>query len=418
MRDTFERAILANPDDAAGYAAYADWLQEQNDARGEFMAVQLALEDEARPAAERKELQNREKALLAAHEREWLGGLAPFLLDRKPTYDHDDRVLPLEHAWRWGFLDRVRAPYLTVAFAQALADAPAARLLRHLHLGGTSYYWSDREPQPPPRVPAPDGFDPEDHLEYFELIGADCLKNLRFFHMGDPESEPPEDGWADCHTGAPGLEHVVATMPRVEELHLLCKDYDMEALFALPNLSHLRVLRALHQGGHGEDGERYGYPLDVLAANPALKNLTQLIFHPHTPEGRGYEPEDGPDRSYLPLEQVRHLVNSPHLTSLVHLQLRLSDMGDAGVKEIIASGIMKRLKWLDLRHGEITDDGARRFAACPDAKNLDRLDLSRNGVTAAGLAALRAAGVNAVANNPLTPTELEHRDYLREGDFE
>jgi hypothetical protein len=303
-----------------------------------------------------------------------------------------------------------------MAFAQALAAAPAARLLRRLKLGGTAYYWGgDRGDQPAPRVPTPAG--QQHHYEYFELIGADCLKNLHYFYMGDDEAEPGEDGWADCHTGAPGLEHVIATMPRIEELHLLCKDYDMAALFGLPNLTNLRVLRALHMGGYGYN-TRYEYPLEVLADNPALKNLTHLIFHPHQPEGEGDDGDGGTTQSYLPLAEVRHLVNSPHLRSLTHLQLRLSDMGDAGAGEIIRSGILKRLKWLDLRHGEITDAGARLFAACTDAKNLDRLDLSRNGVTAAGLAALRAAGVNAVANNPLTPQELQARDYLREGDFE
>ena len=93
-------------------------------------------------------------------------------------------------------------------------------------------------------------------------------------------------------------------------------------------------------------------------------------------------------------------------------------MGDDGVREIIASGILKQLKWLDLRHGGITDEGANLFAACPDAKNLERLDLSRNAVSAKGLAALRKARVNAVANEPLTQEELESREYLREGDFE
>ena len=72
--------------------------------------------------------------------------------------------------------------------------------------------------------------------------------------------------------------------------------------------------------------------------------------------------------------------------------------------------------WIE-RHG-LEGLGANLFAACPDAKRLERLDLSYNGVTATGLAALRAAGVNAVANHPLTQAELDSREYLRQGDFE
>src|SRR5262249_49662189 len=154
--------------------------------------------------------------------------------------------------------------------------------------------------------------------------------------------------------------------------------------------------------------------LDVLATNPALVNLTHLQFHPHQAEdGDGA----GNDLSFIPLEQVRALLASPHLKKLTHLQLRLSDMGDDRIREIIASGILQQLKWLDLRHGCITDDGAKLLAACPDAKKLECIDLSYNGVTATGLAELRKAKINAVANNPLTQNELNSRESLRQGDF-
>jgi hypothetical protein len=106
------------------------------------------------------------------------------------------------------------------------------------------------------------------------------------------------------------------------------------------------------------------------------------------------------------------------LKKLTHLQLRLSDMGDDGIREIIASGILKQLTWLDLQHGCVTDEGASLLAACPDAKRLEHLDLSRNAVSTKGLRALRKASVNAVANKPLTQNELDEREYLREGDFE
>jgi len=403
VREAFERAILDNPDDLSAYGAYADWLQEQGDPRGEFIAVQIALEDEAKSKADRDALRKREAELLAAHEREWLGELAPFLLDG------DREVGPhLEHRWRWGFLSAITVQDLPTAYAQAIATAPAARLLRELRMNWVQH---DREPgDPEPRVPLPPGV--RHHYDYLELIGAPCLHNLRVFQVG--HEEPPEDSWTDCHVAAEGIEHVIATMPRIEELHLLCKDYESGPLFALPNLTHLRVLRIYHLGGFDRN-RRYEIALDTLAANPALANLTHLLFHPHCAEAGD---EDDRDRSYLPLDQVRALVRSPHLSSLTHLQLRLSDMGDEGVREIVASGILKRLRWLDLRHGCVTDEGAGLFAACPDARNLDRLDLSRNAVTAAGLAVLRAAGINAVASNPLTEQELASREYLREGDME
>ena len=57
LREALEEALAASPDDLASHMAYADWLSEQpakaDQARGEFVRVQLALEDEKKSAAAR-----------------------------------------------------------------------------------------------------------------------------------------------------------------------------------------------------------------------------------------------------------------------------------------------------------------------------------------------------------------------------
>src|SRR5215207_9293521 len=80
LRDAMEAALHDDPDDLATHRAYADLLCEEGDPRGEFIQVQLALEDESLSPEQRQRLRAREAALLAAHEREWLGELAPWLL--------------------------------------------------------------------------------------------------------------------------------------------------------------------------------------------------------------------------------------------------------------------------------------------------------------------------------------------------
>jgi uncharacterized protein (TIGR02996 family) len=413
MRDAFERAIIENPDDVASYSAYADWLQEQGDPRGEFIAVQLALEDEEQSWEARYTLKAREAELLWARKKEWLGGLDPFFPtppDPKDRFRYDDPPMNL-FRWRRGLLNEIEANDLTMVLAQSLRT-PATKFVNCLRVYQVHRFSPGGEDGSlAPLRPTPAG--ERYHNSLFELIGAPILQSLRVFYLGDREADP-EDGWCDCHTYVPGLHHVIAEMSRVEELHLLCKGYETTDLFALQNLTNLRVLRLYHLGGFDYQ-RRYEYALDVLAANPAFANLTHLLFHPHLAEAGEY---DGDERSYLPLDQVRALVHSPYLKKLTHLQLRLSDMGDDGIREVIASGILKQLVWLDLRHGCVTDDGARLLAACPDAKRLKRIDLSRNAVTTEGLAALRATGVNAVANDPLTQNELDSREYLREGDSE
>jgi uncharacterized protein (TIGR02996 family) len=408
----FRKSLTANPDDLAGWCAYADYLVEQGDPRGEFMQTQIALEDESRPKKDRTALKKKESALLREHEKEWLGGLAAIAFaERDPDDYHYGRFEPV---WRRGVLSHIIVQNLDMKLAQALATDPVTTFVRELHIHdqNNGYYDGREAEQPQPRAKTPRGEDR--HTELFELIGSPLLTNLRHFQMG--HEIPPEDGWCDCHTHASGLEHVVASMDRVEVLDLYCKGYDTAALFRLRNLTHLRELRVYHQYGQTRrSGAGYEYPLDVLAKNTALANLTHLLIHTH-------QPEDIDDRyrgiSYLPLEQVQALLRSKHLKKLTHLQLRLSAMGDDGIREFIASGILKQLKWLDLQHGCVTDEGARLLAACEDAKRLERIDLSRNAVSKKGLSALRKAGVNAVANSPLTEQEVEERHYLREGDFE
>ena len=95
-------------------------------------------------------------------------------------------------------------------------------------------------------------------------------------------------------------------------------------------------------------------------------------------------------------------------------------MGDEGCREILHSGILKRLKMLDLRHGCITDAGLRLLLACPDVRNLESLDLGRNALTARAIRQARDAGVPLLGDDQQTAREAsgDHPPYLTEGDFE
>lgn len=72
-RDMLEAAIIANPNDVAAHAAYADMLIEAGEPHGDFIRIQLALEDERIPPSGRRELRQREResiplAILADNE--------------------------------------------------------------------------------------------------------------------------------------------------------------------------------------------------------------------------------------------------------------------------------------------------------------------------------------------------------------
>jgi uncharacterized protein (TIGR02996 family) len=409
VRAAFEESIRANPLDRAGWCAYADWLAEQGDPRGEFMQVQLALEDLARTAGERDNLKKREAELLAEHERDWLGELAPLILDAEPLYRDRRRMT---HRFERGWLAELCCRYLTVAEARTIARAPETRLLSRLTViepepeipAGSTHQYIDSYYEPGPDLPA--DIDPWDRPALLALAFGDNLVGVRVFRLGDGPAIPGDDEerYDPCHTHGAFAHEVVARMPMLEELYLYAHDVTAEKLFALP-LNRLRILRF----DHARD-----YPLEVLAGNPSMNKLSHLLCHPHA------QHHNDPN-AYIRFDQLQAICRSPHLESLAHLRLRLTDFGDRGAEEIVSSGILKRLRILDLMYGCITDAGAALLAGCPDLKNLEHLDLTMNALTDEGIGLLQSAGVRVTADqqHDEIPEEMDdYLEYLGYGDIE
>jgi uncharacterized protein (TIGR02996 family) len=392
LREALEQALVDNPDDVGAHAAYADHLQEQGDPRGEFISVQLALEDPAKSTRERKALQQREKALLKAHEREWLGELAEHLLGEWPEGDY-------LYSFRRGWLDRLQASPLAFDGARVLARAPEARLLRELVIEGLS----GDDPDDPGDVKLPEFYVEPD---LYPLVRARTLGNVRLLQIGVKEGprDHPNSNIADG--GA--VAGIVKLMPKIEELYLLAQGVDTDQLFALPTLGNLRVLQVYHNDR---------YPLQKLAKNSSLGKLTHLLLFPHSIDSMSEE-DPGPS---IRLDGVRALLRSPAAAHLTHLLIRASDLGDPGCAEVVKSGIPKHLKVLDLRLGRVTDAGAQTLAVCPDLKNLESLDVSINSLTNAGVKALKATGIKVLAEGQWKSSgdeEADYEQYLYWGDIE
>src|SRR5262249_43261271 len=147
----------------------------------------------------------------------------------------------------------------------------------------------------------------------YPLAKSAYLGNVRTFIVGEVFEEQEGDPYVEygpsCHTSAEGAAEVVKLMPRLEELRLLAHRTDTKTLFSLKTLNPLRVLQIYHC---------HEYPLELLAKNPSLGNLTHLLCWPH-----GLEPDD---EAYIRSAHVEALARSPHLKSLTHLRLRCSDM--------------------------------------------------------------------------------------------
>jgi uncharacterized protein (TIGR02996 family) len=401
MREALEAALVESPDELANHMAYADWLGEEGDPRGEFIRIQLALEDESKDAAERKRLKSQETKLLKKHRAEWLGELGGVIIDPKPHPEYEWRTLEASFTFRRGWLDSLKLGNYGVEDMRVLARSPATRLLRTLHLYANNFE-EEGEFEPGDDIPPGEEYA----VQLFPLLRSRHLGNVRTFILGeqmsDKDDRDADDGEFNCNTEGAGAVGLIKKMPRLEELHLLAHGITADELFTLKTLSNLRVLLLYHNNS---------YPVARLAKNPTFRKLEVLRLHPHAMDD---------EHPYIRLPAVKALVHSPELVSLRHLQIRLTDAGDKGVKEVVESGILERLEVLDLRHGCITDKGARLLAACPSLPKLKRLELGHNNMTAEGVEAVRATGVNVDAESQWRKGEIDDFDseYLYAGDIE
>ncbi len=379
LRAALEEAIASNFDDRAAHAAYADYLQEQGDPRGELIGVQLALEDANLPAPERRRLQEREKELLAAHLPGWLGDVAPVLLSES----YEENAFGLEYAGRAGtfrfdrgWLTSLEMDYCNTAFARGLGRCPTIRMLQRFGIEQAEYE------------------EVEAGLLYPALAELQTLAGLRHFRLG-----PTKD---HCHISGAGVSAAVARMPLLEELYFYAHNVDLAKVFALP-LPRLRVLHVYHMEA---------YPLEVLADNPTLGSLDVLECYPHAllPEHH---------RAYIQPENFVPLVQSPYLRGLTQLRVNQSEIGDVGVRALVDSGMLRRLRVLNLDNGCVTDAGARLLADCPDLGRLEHLSIRGNLLTEEGVRALQAAGVSLQAERQFDAEDVqEDKEYLWEGDME
>ena len=409
LQQSLEQALVENPDDLAAHSAYADYLAEQGDPRGELIQVQLALEDPGRPAEERKQLQEREKGLLKRHAKQWLGDLGPLLIGKwsgpeKPYHYHLAR----------GWLDLVRVLPYPDGVVAAVAKAPQLRLLRRLEVVYDMRYHPfdfDQFMQGPAQALG----EEDEELDTYEatevmppLLQSPYLTNLRVLKLGFSDAEdPPRHSTMVGPFGGCNAQQVIDLLkkcPRLEELYLNTNLPGVEKLFALPQLGNLRVLQYYYGSVYYSESRSRAnaYPLSALANNASLRRLTTLRLHPGRDE-------------VIALNELTALLRSPNLPSLTHLQAHMTTFGDEGCRPIIESGILRRLKVLDIGYGNMTDEGARQLAACPDLKRLEVLNVSRNALTDQGVAALRATGTQVVADNQHGP---EDQDYLYEVDVE
>ncbi|MBL8794221.1 MAG: TIGR02996 domain-containing protein [Planctomycetia bacterium] len=281
----FMPAILADPDDDVPRLIYADWLEDRGDPYGAFIRVQCELADRNTPFLRREELEQQERALLAAHGAAWAAPLHGWvnhwkyrrgfpdelLLTAKAFVAHAHTVAQVAPAsslrllFAGPHLRRVlecpalRAVrrldlsdnYLGVEGARALAEAQHLTALRELDLGLTGMDAAAVEILAQSLILS--------RVTWLRLAGrAGAPRDLRannvaFALTGSPHLA--QLGTVDlrhCHLTSPGAALLMTSrhLPNLHTLWLEGNYIDDEALLVVARSPQLGRLRVLGLGGN------------------------------------------------------------------------------------------------------------------------------------------------------------------------
>ncbi|OWK45135.1 TIGR02996 domain-containing protein [Fimbriiglobus ruber] len=354
-REALEAALAARPNDVVRHSAYADLLMEEGDPRGDYIRLALACEDRDQPADRLRALEQEAFALRQRYEAEWLGPLAKFI--DPPTGSSVGAMVAsrnVEVTWKRGWLYNVDVNVLRADLAAALAACPVARALQRFTVMQT-------RPGPPAATPRSPAFIP--------LVRAPWLPALRHFAFG-----PIVSGQSVLHLTE--IENFVAGARRLKRLEFRGSVEDWSRFWARSP----RRLRRL------EITTSDPIPFRILESCERLGNLRRIqlgsITHRQYPGPRTITPDE-----------LRTFFRSPHFPALRYLTLRLPQFGDVGIDELIASGLIDRLRGLDLTGCGITDDGAQELAVCPAVSRLKYLRVDDNQLSPVGIDALAGVGV-------------------------
>jgi uncharacterized protein (TIGR02996 family) len=344
--DALHQAVLEQPDDLALRLIYADWLEEQDDPRGEFIRVQCRLA-ELPDWAPRQALLERERQLLGGHQERWLG------------------VLPgLAEGWefRRGFVEQVRLP------AWALIER-GAELFREVPVRGLTLL-AYPEPALLDRLAECDALARITELSWPEGAGTGFVDLIARRHLERLASL----SLAYSRTGEDEVRPLLRSdgVPNLRVLDLSQTYVPFRVVMEVLQSAWWERLNGLYMDrGH----YRTPQPLRSLRFDPQRSERKELSLV-------GNE---------IGLDGVRLLTVMAQLASLRHLDLSRNRLPPAAAQAIAASPHLQGLTCLYLGHNYIGSAGVRALAAAPLADKLEALDLRDNGIDETGVDALVAA---------------------------
>ncbi len=370
--------ILQCPDDDAPRLAYADWLAERGDPRGDFIRVDCEMEglDEADPR--REPLAERYNALISKHGKKWVKPLGE--LGLRPMFNN--AIYP--SLW----FERGMIEHLTIDKRGAIPGnaekifelAPTVRRLT-IERCSPDFAGIARCPQMSRVIEL--NLSGELKLSIADLqllLGSPHFAQLRVLRL---DSKPLGEEMIDAI--------IQSKLSRLEVLDLNFCELDGHAIAKLVGSDKLATLKSL-----GLNYNRFDETAaQVMAASPHLQNLETLTLDSNRfgpAASRTLAAAQLPRLRRLSLEQnelgrqgLENLLSGSLLAGVEDLSLAFNDLQDGGLRQLAASPSIGKLCKLSVYHNEIGPEGLQALLDSPYLGPLANLDVGSNPLGSSGI---------------------------------
>jgi uncharacterized protein (TIGR02996 family) len=340
-------AVFAHPDDDGPRLVYADYLQQQGDPRGEFIAIQCALARGGNDDRQQRKLERRQEELFQSHAKHWSAAVG---IGYYPGIFHR------------GFIKQARitskdlATYGEILFAR---EAFTSMVLVTRQYPGFTDFLSQITSAP--------------QLRTLEISGG----------MGDPlasalAKSPLFDHLTHLNVSDTGLQpratSLLVKSPHLTNLqHLLInnnplKDQGARAIAKTPSFKNLKHLDVSNTGILAPGAS-------ALVASKYLRCLEHLNL----------------SNSQLASEGIQSMVQGWELPALTTLYLSNTNLGDVGALALARSPRLANLKNLDVSHNRIWMEGAQALVSSPHLSHLSELNLQGTRISESDLEQLQAS---------------------------
>jgi uncharacterized protein (TIGR02996 family) len=300
LKDDFSytELILERPDDEGLRLAYAQWLEQRGNPRGEFIRIQCQLSHLSNSSLDREQLQSRAAELLGEYELDWC-----------------DPLSRMATRWEWerGFVSRIE---MKVKQFKHLRELSQLFPLQHLTLVGPFTYGK-------PRMSS--------------IAQCAALSRLRSFELCD--------GY--YAVGAQEIDELMQS-PYISNLHqlgLFSHTFGVAGTKILAATVQLQNIQSLGISCYGcNESDFLGSEgLRIILESRQLAAVTFLSLR----------------RCRLDDSSCEMLAGLARTQSFTGLDLSYNSIGEAGLSMLMKSDFLKGIQWIDLRHNAIHKKAAK-----------------------------------------------------------